>query len=72
MSSMFSGVDHMDHVRTQLAYVLFVGAIAAVFGYLPAGFGVNPWLLNIVSMIVMAGLLYLIGRDPNLTDEEAK
>lgn len=63
MSSMFAGVDHMDHVRTQLVYALVVGGISAIFCYLPAGFGLNPYLLNGVG-IVLVGALYFIGKDP--------
>ena len=33
ISSMASATDHIDHVRTQLPYALFVGALAAL-GYL--------------------------------------
>ena len=36
ISSVASGSDHIDHVRTQLPYALFTGGIAAVF-YLLAG-----------------------------------
>lgn len=44
MSSMASGSDHVDHVRTQLPYALTVAVAAVLLGYLPAGFGFKPWL----------------------------
>ena len=39
MSSMSSGCDHVDHVRTQLPYALWSPSWRRL-GYLPAGFGV--------------------------------
>ncbi len=42
ISSLASQCDVIDHVRTQLPYALFVGAVAIVLGLLPVGFGV-PW-----------------------------
>jgi Na+/H+ antiporter NhaC len=45
MSSMASGADHIDHVRTQLPYALTTGAIACIFGYIPVGFGISNWLI---------------------------
>jgi Na+/H+ antiporter NhaC len=41
MSSMASGADHIDHVRTQLPYALFGGILSMVVGYIPIGFGVS-------------------------------
>jgi Na+/H+ antiporter NhaC len=55
-SSMASGCDHIDHVRTQLPYALTVAAVAIVAGYLPAGLGYSPFL----SLAVGAGILVMI------------
>ena len=44
MSSMASGADHVDHVRTQLPYALTVGAVSIVFGYLLLALGAPPLL----------------------------
>ena len=43
MSSMATGCDHMDHVKTQLPYALSVAIVAMACGYLPAGFGLPAW-----------------------------
>ncbi len=40
MSSMASGADHVDHVRTQLPYALTVGGVSIIFGYLLLAIGV--------------------------------
>jgi len=37
MSSMASGSDHVDHVRTQLPYALLAAVVACLAGYLPMG-----------------------------------
>ena len=44
LSSMASGCDHLDHVKTQLPYALAAAGIAIVLGILPTSFGVPPWI----------------------------
>ncbi len=59
MSSMASGCDHVDHVRTQLPYALAVGAVSMVFGDLATGFELYPaW----VGLVLGAGALVLLVR----------
>ena len=58
LSSMASGCDHVDHVRTQLPYAVAVGAIAMVVGDIPTAYGLNPFL----SLALGVGLLYLLLR----------
>jgi Na+/H+ antiporter NhaC len=62
LSSMSSGCDHIDHVRTQLPYSLTVAAVALIVGYLPAGFGVSPWIGLVVGAVLLFGVLRLIGK----------
>jgi len=63
MSSMSSGSDHIDHVRTQLPYSLTVGVAAVTLGYIPAGYGlINPWLSNLVVVLVLLLVVRLFGR----------
>ncbi len=54
LSSMASGCDHIDHVRTQLPYALFVGVVAMLLCTLPAGFGFPWW----VGMAIGGGALF--------------
>ncbi|MEF8866204.1 MAG: Na+/H+ antiporter NhaC family protein [Salinibacter sp.] len=62
LSSMASGCDHIEHVRTQLPYALSVGTVAILFGTLPAGFGM-PWMVGlIVGGLLLFGLLKLVGK----------
>ncbi len=62
MSSMASGCDHVDHVRTQLPYALSVAVVALVVGYVPVGFGLSPWIGLLLGVVVLYGFLRLIGR----------
>ena len=75
LSSMASGCDHIEHVRTQLPYALSVGTVAILFGTLPSGFGVPFWVGLLVGGLVLYGLLRTVGtpiptyvpdRDPAL------
>jgi Na+/H+ antiporter NhaC len=58
MSSMASGADHVDHVRTQLPYALTVGAVSIVFGYLLLAVGAPA----IVSLAAGAAFLLAFVR----------
>jgi Na+/H+ antiporter NhaC len=53
MSSMASGADHIDHVRTQLPYALFGGILSMTIGYLPIGFGVSPFIMLPVGILII-------------------
>lgn len=64
MSSMASGSDHIDHVKTQAPYAAIVGLVAIVFCYIPAGMGMSSWLLIPLSMIILTAFLMFYGRDP--------
>jgi Na+/H+ antiporter NhaC len=58
MSSMASGCDHIDHVRTQLPYALAVAAVGMLVGDIPTSFGLHP----LVSLPLGIVLLYLLLR----------
>lgn len=62
LSSIASGCDHIEHVRTQMPYALLVGVIAILFGTIPSGFGVSPWVSLIVGAAILYGLLRYFGR----------
>jgi Na+/H+ antiporter NhaC len=58
LSSMASGCDHIEHVRTQLPYAMVVGVVAMGAGTIPVAYGMPWWL----GMGIGAGLLYLALR----------
>lgn len=62
LSSMASGSDHIDHVRTQLPYALTAGAVACIFGYIPVGFGMNHWLTLPIGAIAVWALVRFYGK----------
>ncbi len=62
LSSMASGSDHMDHVRTQLPYALSVGVIALLVGTIPTGFGVPWWISLILGIAICYALIRFVGK----------
>lgn len=72
LSSMASGCDHIDHVRTQLPYALLVGVLGMLVGDIPTAYGVSPYLSLLVIVIVLIGTLYLFGKRVDSETEPAK
>lgn len=70
MSSLASGSDHVDHVRTQLPYALSVGGVAILCGYLPTGWGLPPWVGLLIGAALVIGLILILGRRPDPTTME--
>jgi len=62
LSSIASGCDHIEHVRTQMPYALLVGAVAIGIGTIPGGYGMPPWISLIVGIAILIGLLRFFGR----------
>ena len=62
LSSMASGCDHIEHVRTQLPYALLVGAVALVVCALPVALGLPWWLALLASVLLLYAVLRLLGR----------
>ncbi len=56
LSSVSSGCDHIEHVRTQLPYAMLVGTVAILAGLIPVGYGLPWW----IGMGVGAFLLYVV------------
>lgn len=74
LSSMGAGCNHIDHVKTQMPYSLFIATITVVFGYIPAGFGLPVVIVLPVAIIAVALGLRIIGKRTDVRDEafEAK
>jgi Na+/H+ antiporter NhaC len=62
LSSMASGSDHIDHVKTQIPYALTAAFFAALFGYLPVGLGVPGFYMMIPTFILIVLFVRFVGR----------
>jgi Na+/H+ antiporter NhaC len=76
LSSMASGCDHIEHVRTQLPYAMSVGLVALLLGTLPTGFGLPWWISLLVGGSVLVALHQVVGTPietatPPFDDAEA-
>lgn len=69
LSSMASGCDHIEHVRTQLPYAMVVGMTALMVGTLPSAFGVPWWLCMLLGAGMLLGILQFAGTDPTSADD---
>lgn len=67
LSSMGAGCDHIEHVKTQMPYALFVAAVTILFGYIPAGFGLSICIVLPLSLGAIFVGVQLLGKT---VDEE--
>ena len=68
LSSMGAGCNHIAHVSTQMWYALFVAVITIVFGYIPAGFGLQWYIVLPISLLAIYIGVQILGKKV----EEAK
>jgi len=62
LSSLASGCNHIDHVRTQIPYALTVGGVSVVCGTMFTALGLSPLLGFLVSFGVLIVIVELIGK----------
>ncbi len=67
LSSLASGCQHIDHVRTQIPYALSVGAVALVIGSIPAAFGVPVIVIIPLAVIVLYLIIRIFGKKLPIT-----
>lgn len=68
MSSMGAASDHIDHVRTQLPYAVLGAAVAIIFGYIPAGMGLNPFISLLLAAAAVIAIFKFFGKDPGILE----
>ena len=56
VASIASGVEPLDHVRTQLPFAMIAGLMALVVGFLPLGFGLPAFLCLGVGIFLLWAL----------------
>ncbi len=62
LSSMASGCNHIDHVRTQLPYAVVVALLCMIIGDVPTAFGLSPYISIAVIAILLVAILFLFGK----------
>ena len=62
LSSMASGCDHVDHVRTQLPYALVVAVVGMLLGDIGTAFGLPVWVALLGGMLLLYAFLRYAGR----------
>ncbi|MBA1335810.1 MAG: Na+/H+ antiporter [Firmicutes bacterium] len=72
MSSMASASDHMDHVKTQIPYAVTTAVVAALFGFIPAGLGMNPIISLVAGAVVLWAIVKFVGKNVEEEIVEAK
>ena len=63
LSSMASGCDHIEHVRTQLPYAMLVGVVGLFVGTIPSGFGLPAWISIVVGIVILIAVLRVFGKN---------
>ncbi|MEA3496587.1 MAG: Na+/H+ antiporter NhaC family protein [Bacteroidota bacterium] len=67
LSSMSSGCDHIQHVRTQLPYSLTVGFISVFIGYILVSYlKISPIWGLLISVLVLFGIVRIFGKKVNV------
>lgn len=62
LSSMASGCDHIEHVRTQLPYAIIVALITMLIGDIPTAFGFSPYLSLILIISALSAVVFIFGK----------
>jgi tetracycline resistance efflux pump len=56
VASIASGVEPLDHVRTQLPFAFIAGGVALLLGFVPLGYGLPAW----IGLLLGAVLLWVL------------
>jgi len=70
LSSMGSSCNHINHVKTQIFYSLFIAVITIFVCYIPAGFGIYWYITIPISIVLMYLGLRIFGERIEFSDDE--
>jgi Na+/H+ antiporter NhaC len=62
LSSMASGCNHIDHVRSQLPYAITVGVVCMLFGDILTAYDLSPYISLLIIAALLVGIVYLFGK----------
>ena len=62
LSSMASGCDHIEHVRTQLPYAIIVAVITMLVGDIPTAFGLSPYISIALIFVILIVIIMFFGK----------
>lgn len=62
LSSMGAGCNHIDHVKTQIWYSLFIAVITVLFGYIPAGLGIPIYVVLPIALLAVFVGVQMFGK----------
>lgn len=62
LSSMASGCDHIEHVRTQLPYAIIVAVITMLVGDIPTAFGLSPYISIALIFVILIVIIMYFGK----------
>ena len=62
LSSMASGCDHIEHVRTQMPYAVMVATVGLAVGTIPGGFGLPPLISIVLGIALLVAILRIFGK----------
>lgn len=62
LSSLASGCNHIDHVRTQIPYALTVGGVSVLAGTIPTALGLSPILGFIFGIAALILIVEFVGK----------
>lgn len=69
LSSMGAGCNHIEHVKTQIWYALFIAAFTILFGYIPVGLGLPVYIVLPMAIVVLAIAVYFLGKPVDEVEE---
>lgn len=64
LSSMASGCDHIDHVRTQAPYALGIGVLGMLVGDIPTAYGLPTWVSLVIGVAAILLAVRFLFRRP--------
>jgi len=62
LSSMASGCDHIEHVRTQMPYAILVATVGLAVGTIPGGYGLPPVVSIALGLAILVTVLRIFGK----------